>query len=308
MSKKPYFSIVIPAYNREALLPRALQSVLGQTMQDFELIVVDEGSTDATARVVQDVEDPRVRYIHQENSGAAAARNNGASNATGRYLTFLDSDDEAMPHWLETLRLALESTGAEIVCCGLEKAGDGAEIEKKGRLLLPEELGPMFFNAVGKFTNGGVFAMRTEVFEAVGGYTPELRSGQHTELAMRLIPLARRRGWTIHSVMEPLVRVHVHPGPRIRGNPEAIYLGSSYNLRVHRDLYRRDPRRHAKCQAVAGVSALRIGRYREARHHLLQALLSDPLRLEHWSRLALSLVPSVAHRRWEQATLTASEV
>lgn len=304
----PLFSVVIPSHNRASLLPRSIGSVLTQTMPDFELLVVDDGSTDDTREVVRRINDPRLRYVWREQAGAAAARNFGAHLAAGRFLTFLDSDDEALPHWLQSFQQGFAESGAAVVCCGCEKVGNGPELRKKSGVLLPQDLGPMFGRTVGKFTNGGVFAMRREVFEAVGGYAENLRSGQHTELAMRLVPMARKRGWIIHNVMEPLVRVHVHPGPRIRGDPEALYEGTAYILDAHRALYRSAPREYAKTQAIAGVSALRIGRNGAARRHFLRAITADPTRAEHWARLMLSLLPPLAHRRWERARATAPEL
>jgi glycosyltransferase involved in cell wall biosynthesis len=296
----PIFSVVIPTHNRVHLIERAISSVLAQTCTDFELIVVDDGSSDDTKTVVERTGDPRIRYVYQQNAGAAAARNHGARLATGEYLTFLDSDDEALPSWLERLGRGFLEEKTEIVCCGLEKVGHGPEVEQRGGVLLPRDMGPMFDHAVGRFTNGGVYAMRRWIFDQVGGFVDELRSGQHTELAMRMVPLAGREGWRIHNIMEPLVRVHVHGGPRIRGNPESIFAGSSYTLRVHRDLFRRDPRLHAKYHAIAGVNAIRIGQYAESRHHFAQAVRLDPARLEHWGRLLLAAVPILARSKWSR--------
>ncbi|CAN5693960.1 glycosyltransferase [soil metagenome] len=294
----PLFSVVVPTHNRAHLVGRAIASICAQSVSSFELIIVDDGSTDATRHVVEGAADPRLRYVFQGNAGAAAARNHGARVAKGEYLTFLDSDDEALPGWLEAFAHGFQEHQADIVCCGQVKVGEGAEVLKKGGVNLPRDLGPMFDHAVGRFTNGGVYAMRREIFHVAGGFVEDLRSGQHTELAMRLLPLVRKRGWTIHNVMAPLVRVHVHGGPRIRGNPEAIYHGSSYTLRAHRELLRRDPRWHGKYHAIAGVNAVRIGRYKEARSHFIQAIRVDPLRPEHWGRLLMSMVPAVASWRW----------
>jgi glycosyltransferase involved in cell wall biosynthesis len=296
----PRFSVVIPTYNRAHLLPRAIRSVLGQTLAEFELIVVDDGSTDDTRRLVEATEDRRIRYVFQPNAGVSSARNHGVRLARGEFVTFLDSDDEAMPHWLETLDRGIREHAAEIVCCGLVKGRTGPEVEKHGRVILPQDMGAMLDHEVGRFTNGGVFAMRRDVFEAVGGYVDGLRSGEHTELAMRLVPLARQRGWRIHNVMQPLVRVHVHAGPRLRGDPAAIYAGSTQALRMHPSLFQRDPRLHANYHAVAGVCAYRIGKRREARFHFLQSIRVDPLRLRHWARLALALLSPLARRRWPE--------
>lgn len=199
----PYLSIIIPVYNRENLIDRAVASVLAQSFDDYEIIVVDDGSTDKTADIVSRRRDSRVKYYYVSNRGAAAARNHGVERASGEYITFLDSDDEALPHWLCRFKERFDA-GADIACCGLVKVGFGREVAEKGGVTLPADMGPMFRNTIGRFTNGGVFAMRKEIFETIGGYDEELRSGQHTELAMRLVPRAdcravqwdtRRRDW-----------------------------------------------------------------------------------------------------------------
>ena len=93
MSSQPFFSVIIPTYNRAHLIGHTLATVLEQTFGDFEVIVVDDGSNDATAKVVQALTDPRIRYVFQENGERSKARNNGTGKAAGKYITFLDSDD-----------------------------------------------------------------------------------------------------------------------------------------------------------------------------------------------------------------------
>lgn len=100
------FSVVIPAYNREKTIKRAIDSVLRQTYQNFEIIVVDDGSTDGTKDVVLSIHDDRIRYIHQENQGAQVARNRGIHEGQYDWIAFLDSDDEWLPRKLE-LQLAV---------------------------------------------------------------------------------------------------------------------------------------------------------------------------------------------------------
>ena len=90
---KPFFSIIIPSYNRAHVLPVTIKSVLHQTYKNWELIIVDDGSIDNTKEVVEKINDTRVRYIYQENAERSAARNNGIRNAKGDWICFLDSDD-----------------------------------------------------------------------------------------------------------------------------------------------------------------------------------------------------------------------
>lgn len=98
----PTISVIIPTYNHAGTLPRAIDSVLAQTFEDFELLVVDDGSTDDTAAVIADYEDDRVRYVpHETNRGASVARNTGIDHARGEFVAFLDSDDEWLPTKLE---------------------------------------------------------------------------------------------------------------------------------------------------------------------------------------------------------------
>lgn len=99
----PFFSIILPTYNRAHFLPKAIESVLKQTFEDWELIIVDDGSTDNTKEVVAKYQDSRIRYIYQKNQERSAARNNGIDQAQGEYICFLDSDDYYLPERLQKL-------------------------------------------------------------------------------------------------------------------------------------------------------------------------------------------------------------
>src|SRR3954469_10712247 len=112
----PKITVIIPLYNKAAYIKRALDSVLAQTFSGFELIVIDDGSTDGGGAIVARCDDPRVRLIRQENAGPAQARNHGIDEASGELVAFLDADDEWMPRYLEHSVAALEQAGPEVAC------------------------------------------------------------------------------------------------------------------------------------------------------------------------------------------------
>jgi glycosyltransferase involved in cell wall biosynthesis len=105
----PFFSIILPTYNRASFLPQSIGSVINQDFQDWELIVIDDGSTDHTKEVVNSFKDQRIKYFYQENSERSAARNNGIKQAQGAWLCFLDSDDEYLKEHLKIIHKEIES-------------------------------------------------------------------------------------------------------------------------------------------------------------------------------------------------------
>jgi glycosyltransferase involved in cell wall biosynthesis len=105
----PFFSIILPTYNRASFLSQSIGSVIKQDYQDWELIVIDDGSTDHTKEVVNSFKDQRIKYFYQENSERSAARNNGINQAQGVWLCFLDSDDEYLQEHLKIIHEEIES-------------------------------------------------------------------------------------------------------------------------------------------------------------------------------------------------------
>jgi glycosyltransferase involved in cell wall biosynthesis len=104
----PYFSIIIATYNRADLLPRAVNSVLDQSFDHWELLIVDDGSTDDTEAVVKGLGDARIRYFYKENEEKSIARNFGMERAKGKYLCFLDDDDYYLPAFLESMYVEIQ--------------------------------------------------------------------------------------------------------------------------------------------------------------------------------------------------------
>jgi len=194
---KPLVSVVIPAYNAEGPLERALASVLAQDYEPFETIVVDDGSTDGTAQTVARF--PAVRYVRQENAGPSAARNRGVEEAAGELVTFVDADDEVPPAKLSvqvSYLLEHPDVGCVLGRQDVELEGGGA----------PEWIGrdPVF----GDFAGVPLMSLmtRTETFRELGGFDTSLRIAEDRDLLVRM----RERGVGIAVVPEVVLLRRFH--------------------------------------------------------------------------------------------------
>ena len=120
----PQISVLIPVYNAERYLPQCLRSLSEQTFCDFEIIAVDDGSSDSSLKLLEDfaARDKRLRIISQKNAGVAAARNRLLKEACGKYLAFVDADDWVKKEYLYKLYAAADRSGAEITRCFFEQA------------------------------------------------------------------------------------------------------------------------------------------------------------------------------------------
>ena len=127
MSSLPKITVIIPAYNSEKFIAQTLDSLVNQTMQDIEVIVVDDGSTDSTCDIITKyhIDFPYIKYIYQENSGVSAARNKAIPLATGEYVVFLDADDVYTPESLEGFYSKAKETDADLVIGRLKSFGAG---------------------------------------------------------------------------------------------------------------------------------------------------------------------------------------
>lgn len=298
--RSPLFSVVIPTYDREGTIVRAVRSVLAQTLADLEVVVIDDGSRDGTGPALEALDDPRVRYHWQPNAGRCAARNRGAEVAFGTFLTFLDSDDEVLPNWLETFHRLLRGEDPTVACCGarLIRQRDQAHVWDE-TILVPRKLGPLHDDRVGLFLTG-TFALKREAFLALGGYERELTFSENTDFSLRLLDHAERRGVRVAACPDPLLVIH---NSRPIGNAatfRARLRSAELILERHGARFlEAAPTTYASYCAMAAVHAARLGEYPRARRHLAAAIRVAPLQPRNWGRLlAVSLAPRLARQYW----------
>ena len=188
LASEPLFSVIVPTFNRAELLGGTVESVFAQGCRDFEIIVVDDGSTDGTMDYLQSVE-KHVRVFQQPNRGAGAARNLGARHAQGRYLAFLDSDDLWFPWTLEVYRDVIrEYCDPSFIAGKPHVFSDKRDLDK---VLFGGTQAKRFVDYLAsgdewRWWGASSFVMRRDAFEAVGGFTEEWVNGEDTDLTLRM--------------------------------------------------------------------------------------------------------------------------
>jgi glycosyltransferase involved in cell wall biosynthesis len=179
----PKVSVIIPTYNRPGMLCEAIESVLSQTYKDYEIVVVDDGSTDNTKEVVKKYGD-KLRYFYQNNQGPSAARNQGVDRSSGAYLAFLDDDDLWLPNFLETHVRTLDEEGdLAFVCSGAYVVNEtGKQIDIWKMRASNSFLDLYHMNFVLTLT----VLLRRQCFDAVSGFDRRFKICQDYDLWLRL--------------------------------------------------------------------------------------------------------------------------
>ncbi|MDE7248136.1 MAG: glycosyltransferase [Lachnospiraceae bacterium] len=170
----PFLSVIIPVYNVEQYLPRCLDSILAQTFTDFEVLLVDDGSTDSSAALCDSYtgKDSRFRCFHKENGGHTSARQAGLQHAAGTYVTFVDSDDWIHPDMYQKMCGAARETGADTVCCNYIASTPKGEIQCRSsfqgglyeKARLEEQVYPRMIYSGTYFTYGEAPSLCNKIF------------------------------------------------------------------------------------------------------------------------------------------------
>ncbi len=193
----PAVSVIVPVYNTAAFVADALDSILEQTFQDFEILVVNDGSPDT--ELLEQVLEPysgRIRYLRQENAGVSAARNNALAVARGRYVAMLDSDDRWHPEYLASQVAVLEADpSVHVVYPDALRFGGGPEQRYSEQYPVGGEITFRRVLARERQVYGGVTA-RTDAIVAAGMYDPGLRMAEDFELWLRIL---RRGGRIVYN-------------------------------------------------------------------------------------------------------------
>ena len=287
----PLFSIVVPCYNRADIVRETILTILKQEYQDFEVILVDDGSRDNTGEVVAQITDSRVHYFYKNNGERGAARNYGAQQARGRYINFFDSDDEMYPNHLRVVKEFIAHNGdVELVHTGYERL-DGQDriisevykfIESTNEVLLVDN--PLACNTV--------FVRRDIALANPFEEDRRLASAEDWELWLRLASK-----YPFHSIRQKTFCLREHDGRSLNTiNPESVRVRDELFAHIvsrNPDFARRYPNQLPKFIAdrytfITLTMALSKKDRLQTVRYLLKSVQQDPTVL--WRRRFLASV------------------
>ena len=284
----PYFTIIIPSFNRVHVIDRAIQSILNQTYPDWELIIVDDGSTDNTKEILTPIlADKRIKYIYQDNAGVCAARNNGALKATGEHLVFLDSDDSVLETWLEDF-YTLKEYKHDIIFCNMKI------IKPDKTIKLVSCLDPYNDGNSKGISIPGTWSIRKDIFIASGMYDEKIKYGENTELRFRFneeilkIGLIDKYNFIYN---ESLIGGSKNLKNKIDSN---IYI-----LSKHPNYFKKYPHALRFYYQNIAVAYSKLGMFNCARKYFWLAYKVNIMKIDTFIRLVISFFPMLGKKIWK---------
>ena len=276
-SNSPKVSVIIPTHNRAHLIGRSIQSVLNQTYQDFEIIVVDDGSTDNTREVIKEFQrkDKRIKYIkHSKNKGGSAARNTGIKTSRGEYIAFQDSDDEWFPEKLEKQMGFFKNMPAEVgivytdmwrITGNIKKYLYSPEIMPKDKIIYEQALDYSVGN-IGIQTS----LIKKEVFAKAGMFDEKFPRFIDLEFFIRL-----SKYYYFFHINEPLVN-YFDADKGISSNTKALITARKLILEKYFEDIKKDKKILAKHYLGIGNSLCINGEIKEGEIYFAKAFKTYP--------------------------------
>ena len=289
MDKSPFFSIIIPAYNSASTIQMSIDSVLKQTFSDFEIIIVDDGSSDRLEEVVLSYLSTNVFLVRQENAGPAAARNRGVEKATGNYLIFLDSDD-----WLASdfLALTFESCSSANYSLALSTAVFINEQAVIRKIIKPwkdeQNFGPFLC---------GSYVISRNVFNELNGFDGNLFYSENSDLFLRLQNDYHIRLMDIASI--PDAKAYIKLTRRSERNQKYFkkkYFSVKYFLKKHKQFFDSAPIHFMNFKRIEAFGAFQNGLFEEARNVTRELILKNPISVKNYFQFILFCFPGIAKK------------
>ena len=286
----PKVTVVIPVYNGDRYLRESIDSVFAQTFDDYEIVCVDDGSTDDSAVLLQ-AYGQRIRVVRQTNAGQSAARNAGVKVARGEYIAFLDQDDVWYPSKLESQVAVLDAEpDVVLVHCDFDRIDEGGQMLQRGAGTSERTsaLGSTMGQLIGEaLIFPSAMMIRKDVYERIGGFHHALQGFEDFDLMARLKAQGR-----FVMVEERGMAYRMHGKGFTRTGGIHVIRSRETFLRRMQELYREHRSKQAivrnmlaDCYSDWGIHAVRSGNRHEGRVKLLQSVWCNPLKFRTYSRL-----------------------
>lgn len=290
----PKVSVMIPTHNRSTLLRVAIQSVLQQTFQDFETVVVDDASNDNTEEVVNSFADQRIKYIrHKTNQGEATTRNTGLKNGKGEYIAFLDDDDEWLPDKLQKQVAILDHSPKEV---GGVNTGwvtiDGAT----GRILtrkLPSKKGNIFPELLYHqyYLAPSSLMLRKSCIDKVGCFDESIPFGLDHDMWLRIA-----KEFQFECIEEPLMKYRIHE-KRLTRNFNLVIAGREKFVEKYKQWLKMIPKSYSREYIKLGILYCLNGNLKKGRTAYRRSIALYPYRMKPYFILFLTYMGANVFRK-----------
>lgn len=287
----PTVSVIIPTYNHAYLIARSIQSVLNQTFQDFELIIVDDGSTDDTESLVNSYSSKKIKYVrHQKNQGAAPARNTGIRLAKGDYIALLDDDDEWMPEILEKQMKVYYTAPMEVGVVYTRYIIYDSLGDYLSPLKVAKKEGDLFKQIL--YKNHVRFQsslIKRECFSKVGLISESILYARDWEVFLRI-----SQHWQFLYIDEPLAIMYEQPEGRLSKLERSI-VDTQRILNMYFPQIKQDRRILAKLYFQIAYLSCSVGKIGQGRYYYLRSIRTYPIDIIAISALLFSLFGIKTH-------------
>jgi glycosyltransferase involved in cell wall biosynthesis len=289
----PKVSVIIPTHNRAKILPLAVKSVLHQTFQDFEIIIVDDASQDNTEEVIRGFRDNRIKYFRREMSGGdAVARNLGIVNSEGEYLAFLDDDDEWFPKKLQRQVTLIESSQPVV---GGVYTGQVNIDGTNGKILsirLGDKKGNLFNELLGgfRFSTSSVM-VKKECFHQIGLFDENIPYNSDFDMWVRI-----SKNFQFECIEEPLTKYYIH-ATKLSTNFDLVIKGQEMVGEKYKHWYKLNPKSYSRKYLEIGILYCLNGHSRKGRRAYLKSITLSPFWMKPYLIFFLSCLGTNIFRK-----------